>query len=224
LPSFFIPAAFNLELERNLHQKLDTISDVLNLNSSVDFIAVNMFGAFGALPIMKFYQSDEFANRIETNIAFPKGEDISWQLLAGQTMSFFGFSEAVLALDNTLTMSDSGWSETLKIDWLVPTKKSLLSLFYGFLMGKAVGLQNFPALSDLAAQPFSQLRNETLELSLTNSDDDLTLGLDIRHESIIRLEGRLYFSVFAEIAAQYNSTSEILSFLGTIGTSLNISF
>jgi hypothetical protein len=106
----------------------------------------------------------------------------------------------------------------------VPTKKSLLSLFYGFLMGKAVGLQNFPALSDLAAQPFSQLRNETLELSLTESDDELVMGLDIRHESIIRLEGRLYFSVFAEISSEYNSSSEILSFMGTIGTTLNISF
>ncbi len=224
LPSFFIPSAFNMALKRNLHQKLDTLSDVLNLNASIDFAAVNLFGAFGSTPIMKFYQSDEFSNRLEGSIAFPRGEDISWQFLMNQNMSFFGFTEAVLILDNTLTFTDSGWSESLKIDWLVPTKKSLLSVFYSFLMGKALGLKNFPALSEIAAQPFSQLRNETLELSISEKDDELVMNLDLRHESIIRLEGRLYFSVFAELSALYHSATEILSFIGTIGTMLNISF
>jgi hypothetical protein len=222
--ALFVPSAFTIELNRTLHQKLDTISDVLNVNTSFNFTAVNMFGAFGTAPIMKFYQSDEFSSQLEGTIVFPRGEDISWQLLAGQSMSFFGFTESLLVLDNTLTFTDSGWSESLKIDWLVPTKKSLLSLFYSFLMGKAVGLQNFPALSEIAAQPFSQLRNESLELSLTENDDELVMGLDLRHESIIRLEGRLNFSVFAELSAQYYSSTEILSFIGTIGTTLNVSF
>jgi hypothetical protein len=127
-------------------------------------------------------------------------------------------------LDNTLTITDSLWSESLTIDWLVPTKKSLLSLFYGFLKGKASNFQNFPALSELAAQPFSQLRNEKLELSISEADNELVMGLDIRHESIIRLEGRLNFSVFAELSSLYYSSTETVSFIGTIGTTLNVSF
>lgn len=224
LPSFFIPSSFDVTLKRSLHQKLDTISDVLNLGASVDFSAVNMFGAFGTVPIMRIYQSDEFSNRLEIDMAFPRDEDVSWQMLAGQSMSFFGFTEAVLNLNNTLSFSDEGWSETLKIDWLVPTKKSLLSLFYSFLMGKAAGLENFPALSEIAVQPFSQLRNETLELSISESDKELVMNLVIRHESIIRLEGRLHFSVFAELSTDYYSSTDVLSFIGTIGTSLQVSF
>jgi hypothetical protein len=224
LPAFFLPSAFDVSLNRSLHQKLDTISDVLNLNTSVNFVAVNMFGAFGSVPIMKFYQSDEFSNRLQANFAFPRDEDMSWQLLAGQSMSFFGFTDAVLVLDNTLTITDTGWSESLKIDWLVPTKNSLLSIFYSFLMNKALTLENSPSLSEIAAQPFSQLRNETLELSLTKSEEELVMGLDMRHESLIRLEGRLNFSVFAELSTLYYSETEILSFIGTIGTMLHVIF
>ncbi len=224
LVSFFIPSVLNVQLNRSLHQKLDTVSDVLNINTSLRFFSVNLFGAFGAVPIMKFYQSDEFSNRLEGSVAFPRGEDISWQLLAGQSVSFFGFTDAVLALDNTMTLTDQGWSESLKIDWLVPTKKSLLSVFYNFLMGKALGQSHFPALADMAAQPFSQLRNESLELSINKTEDDMIVGFQAGHESIIRIQGKFYFSVFAKLSTLYYSETEILSFIATLGTTLNISF
>ncbi|QQO08213.1 hypothetical protein [Breznakiella homolactica] len=219
-----IPNSFQAGIDRILHQKLDTLSDILKVTGNLRFSGVNMFGAFGTNPLFSFYSTDEFSHSLETAVSIPRNEDILWRVQAGQNMGFYGFSGAELLVSNVFTVTNSGWSETATIDWIVPTRNSLLSVCYNFLMNKARGADNWPALSDLARKDYEQLRKETLELLLDNTGDYFTMSFIAGHESIIRIFGQLNFSVFAKLNTSYNADTEILSFIGTIGTTLNISF
>jgi hypothetical protein len=72
--------------------------------------------------------------------------------------------------------------------------------------------------------PYEQLRKETLELAFDHSGDYLSWTMILGHESIIRILGRFYFSVFAKLNCSHNENTRILSFIGSAGTTLNVSF
>ncbi|MDL2228867.1 hypothetical protein LJC14_01300 [Treponema sp. OttesenSCG-928-L16] len=222
--SLLIPRAFNTSFERSLQQSLDTYRDTFNLSGGLSFSALNIFGAFGSNPLFSFYQSDEFSHSLQGAVSLPKNEDPSWRINAEQNMGFFGFLGAQLVLTNTLSLTSSGWSESFLLDWTVPTKKSLLSTIYSFITGKLQGVENWPYLSELASQEYSQMRKETLELVVDATGDYTDLSVLLGHESIIRITGRLFFSSFAELNCTRNGETEYLSFVATIGTTLNVSF
>ena len=46
----------------------------------------------------------------------------------------------------------------------------------------------------------------------------------VGHESIVRILGRLHLSAFANLAVAQNDNTRVLSFLGTIGTTLSLMF
>jgi hypothetical protein len=224
LPSFFLPNVFNAEINRVLEHKLDIPTDTLNLSTSLGFSAINLFGAFGTVPLFNFYQSDEFTHTLGTVISIPKQEDLSWRLQDEQAMTFHGFIGAELALTNTLTVGSAGWMEGLGLAWTVPAKKTLLGTLYIWLTGKVRDQSTWPALSLLAAAEYERLRKESLELVIDKSGDQAKVSIILRHESIIRIIGRLYLSAFSQLDCTQNYETKVFSFIGTIGTTLNISF
>jgi hypothetical protein len=224
LSAFVIPNTFQYQIDRTLEQKLDTWMDVLNTSASLGFQAVNMFGSFGAAPLFKFYANDQFTHTLSGSVAIPKGEDLSWRLQAEQSAAFYGFLGAELSLANTFTIGDSGWVEGLTLGWTAPANKSLLGFLYAWTVSKVQSSSTWPALSDLAASEYERLRKETLELVIDNSTKYTQFSLILGHESIIRIMGRLYLSVFAKLNCTQDERTEILSFLGTVGTTLNITF
>jgi hypothetical protein len=224
LRAFFIPSSAGARIDRILEQKLDTRLDMLNLAGNLGFSAVNMFGAFGSFPLFPFYQGDEFTHTLETSVAIPRNEDLSWRIQSSQAAAFYGFSGGTLGLTNTATSGSSGWVESLMLDWTVPTRKSLLSIFYGWIAAAALTQSSWLALSDLMNTDYEQLRKETLELVFDHSGDYLQWSFIAGHESIIRILGRLNFSVFAKLNCTQDERVRLLSFIGTIGTTLNVSF
>ncbi|MDR2258915.1 MAG: hypothetical protein LBE14_07185 [Treponema sp.] len=224
LRAFFIPSSAGARIDRILEQKLDTRLDMLNLTGSLGFSAVNMFGAFGVLPLLPLYQGDEFSHVLETSVAIPQDEDISWRVQSRQAAAFFGFSGGTLGFTNTVTTGSAGWVESFILDWTVPTRKSLLSIFYGWIASAAQTQSSWLALSDLLNADYEQLRKETLELAFDHSGDYLQWSLIAGHESIIRILGRLNFSVFAKLNCTQDERVRVLSFIGTVGTTLNVSF
>jgi hypothetical protein len=222
--SLYVPTAVGTRIERVLEQKLDTRLDVLNLSGNLGFSSVNMFGAFGTRPVFDFYRSDEFNHSFEAAAAFPKNEDPSWRVQSGMSLSFYGFSGGELGLGNTVTAANSGWIESAALEWIVPTRKSLLSIFYGFIARAARTQSSWLTLSRLLDTEFEQLRKETMELVVDFSGEYPQWNLILGHESIIRILGQLNFSVFAKINCSENRQTGILSILGTLGTTLNISF
>jgi hypothetical protein len=239
LSSLFIPSRISARINRTLEQKLDTPADTLNLGGGLNFSSINMFGAFGAAPLFRFYQSDEFSHSIDAALAMPRGEKTSWKIQAEQAMSFHGFTGAELALSNTLTVNSAQytgagnrWTESVTLQWIYPMQKSLLGAIYSKVTGMAKGADSWLTLADLAKAEYEQIRKETLEFVFEHvpaargsySDDYNRYSLILGHESSIRVFGRLNLSVFAKLNISEDSNTQILSFLGTIGTTLHVSF
>jgi hypothetical protein len=237
LPSFFIPSVISARINRTLERKMDTPLDTLGLGAAMRFQAVNMFGAFGAAPLFRFYRSDEFSHTVEGSAAFPKGEKTSWSLRAGQTMSFHGFTGAELAIDNALAVSSSSsasrgarWTDSLTLKWIVPLEKSLLSFVYDGIMGLARRQSSWLTLADIAESEYERLRVETLEFAYEHESasggkaEYTRFSIILGHESIVRIAGRLNLSVFAKLNGSEDFSTRIFSFLGTLGTTLSATF
>jgi hypothetical protein len=230
LKSFVIPHSLGFRLNRTLERKLDTGFDMLNLNWDLEFSGLNLLGAQGVLPLFRFYRTDEFSHRIEGAVSFPRGEENPWRIQSAAKIGLFGFAGAELGLSNTLTAAGTGkapsprWLESLSLDWIVPTKRSLLSLVYD-LFTRALRTQgSWLSLAGILDSEYEQLRKESLELALDYSGEYLKTALGLRHESILRISGRLSLSVFAKVECSQDSKTEILSFFGLLGTSLNLRF
>ncbi|MDR1099005.1 MAG: hypothetical protein LBL28_00840 [Treponema sp.] len=222
--AFAVPVSASLQINRILEQKLDTRLDVLNLGGNLGFSAINMFGSFGTLPLFPFYMGDEFTHTLETSVAVPRNETLSWRCQSSMAGSFHGFSGGILDFTNTITTGSAGWTESFILDWTVPTRKSLLSVFYNWLSGRAQTQSSWLVLADLMNSNYEQFRTETLELTFDHTGDYLQWSLIAGHESIIRILGRLYFSVFGKLNTTQNERTQVLSFIGTVGTTLNVSF
>ncbi|MDR2483004.1 MAG: hypothetical protein LBD08_05160, partial [Treponema sp.] len=108
LPSLFLPQYAEARLSRSLVKKLDTPADTLNIASALRFSSVNLFGAFGALPVLRFYQSEELSRSIEAQLAIPRDDLLSWSARDETRMSFYGFRGAALDLTNTFTINSAG--------------------------------------------------------------------------------------------------------------------
>jgi hypothetical protein len=229
LPSLMIPHTVETKLARDLEQKFDTRLDVFTITSELRFSAINTFGAFGVIPLFKFYQSDEISHDLETTIAIPREDALSWRFMDEENFKFYGFLGAELSLTNTLTLGSSGWAESLAADWIVPVKKSLLGSVYDWLSGLVRGRSAWPALSALASTEYERLRKETLEFTITSvkstaQKESLRSSINLGHESIIRILGRLYLSTFIKLNCEQDYNNRQFSFIGSLGTTLNIMF
>ncbi|MDR1636212.1 MAG: hypothetical protein LBR93_02635 [Treponema sp.] len=232
LKSLIVPHNLSFRLSRTLERKLDTRFDMLSLNWDLGFSGVNLFGAQGVSPLFRFYRTDEFSHRLEGVIAFPRNERTSWRIQSSVKMDLFGFTGAELGLSNTFTAAGAGkpqspspqWLESLTLDWIVPTRRSLLSVVYDFFTRALRTQGSWLSLAEIPKLEYEQLRKESLELALDYSGEYLKTALGLRHESILRITGRLKLSVFAKVECSQDSKTEILSFLGLIGTSLSLSF
>jgi len=230
LLSFFVPSKFSFRIERVLEQKLDTAADILNIGGSLNFSAINMFGRLGYSPIFKFYQSDEFTHSATAAVIIPKNENVSWKVQSILGAGFKGFSGAVLNFVNTLSLNSGGlysdlyWTESFVLDWTVPTKKSILSIFYNWVAAAAAKQGSWLTLSALLNSNYEQLRRESLELAFDKTTDYLRWRISAGHEEIIRIQGKLEFTTFLKLRCTEDLKTEIMIFDALIGTSLRINF
>ncbi|MDR2943350.1 MAG: hypothetical protein LBV17_12255 [Treponema sp.] len=223
--AFVVPSAVSFRLERIMEQKLDTRSDMLNLAGGLGFSAVNMFGAFGCLPVFKFYQSDEFTHNIETAVIFPRNDDVSWRIQSAIGMAFRGFQGGALNLANTLTLRNKGlWLESAVADWTVPVKKSLIGFLYDWITAKTSASGSWFNLSSLLNSDYEHLRKESLELAFEQTEDNFRVMCSIGHEAIIRILGRLNLTGFVKIRFNEETKTKIFTVDGLLGTTLKVSF
>ena len=236
LSSFFLPRRFTFRLGRVLERKLDTPRDTLNLGAGLNFSSVNMFGAMGVFPVFSFYRGDEFSHSLDSQIAFPKGETVSWSIRSDEAAFFHGFAGAELTLNNTLTVNSSTrigegsrWTDNLSAAWTAPAEKSLLGTLYAAFTRMARGQGSWLTLANLAESEYEQLRKETLEFIFekvpdVTEGDYVRFSLALGHESIVRIFGRLNLSVYGKLTISQDYNTRVFSFMGTIGTTLNLMF
>ncbi|MDR2796297.1 MAG: hypothetical protein LBB47_06280, partial [Spirochaetaceae bacterium] len=224
LSTLFTPRSLEAHIDRGLNQKLDTQTDTLGTGGGLRFSSINMFGAFGTLPLFKFYENDEYNTSLSAAVAIPKGENVSWRVQAGQLLVFYGFKGAMFQFEDLVTVLADGWTGTFKVDWVSPSEKSLLGTLYNWVFSKFSRQSSWPALQELALADIERVRQESLELSLDRRDNLGSLTLSLQHKSIVRILGRLNLEVFARLDISHGEASETSSFIGTVGTSLNISY
>ena len=236
LLSFFLPGRFSFRISRTVERKLETPRDSLNFSAGLNFSSINIFGSMGSVPIFKFYQNDEFSHSLQTQISFPRGESISWNVRSDMAIRFHGFSGAELSVNNNLTINSSSrvgegsrWTDSLSASWLVPMKSTLLGKFYAFMMGLAAKQNDWLTLANLASMEYELLRMETLELVIeripsVSYGDYYRFSIIAGHESIVIIYGKLNFSVFGKLKLGKDFNTDTFSFLATVGTSLNLMF
>jgi hypothetical protein len=222
--SLIVPVSFLTQLDRNMEQRLDTRLDVFTVSSGLGFSSVNLFGAMGVYPVFKFYQNDELRHSLTGIISFPRDEDPLWRIQAEQSIGVYGFHGAELALNNTLTVTYSGWIESFGVVWTIPREKTLLSAIYGAGMGKLSGAKYFPALSELANTEYEKLIRESLEFIIDYSGDYGVYSAVLGHESLVRILGTLTLTGFAKLAVHRDNQADLLSLMLSFGTTLTVSF
>ncbi|GHV66448.1 hypothetical protein AGMMS49928_01140 [Spirochaetia bacterium] len=222
--AFFLPSSIEAKITRNLERNLDTPLDTLSPGGVLGFSSANMFGAFGVLPLFRFYQTDEFTQTLDASWKLPRGAEASFRIQDTQLMKFYGFTGAELDLTNTLTLNtDEKWSESLNISWVVPAPKSLVGLFYRWFTNTIRG-NSWLTLAGLANAPYEQLRKESLEMVIDHTGEYPRLSFIAGHESIVRIKGRLDLSAFAKLSCSQDWQTEILSFIAIAGVSLYVRF
>jgi hypothetical protein len=225
LSSLFIPSRISLRIDRMLEQRMDTRSDTLTVAGGLGFSAINMFGAFGVLPVFNFYQSDEYTHSIEASFIIPRNEDVSWRVQSVFGAGFRGFTDGELNFTNTLSIRSGGnWTESFVASWEAPTKRNLLSIFYDWMTTSLIRQNFLPGISSLFNSPYEQLRRESLEIIIDKSTDYLRWTVVAGHEEIIRILGRLNFTSFIKLRLNNDRRNEVFTFDTQLGTTLRIMF
>ena len=222
--ALILPSRFSSRIDRTLEQRLDTRLDVFSLSSLLGFSGINLFGSMGTHPLFDFYRNDEFRHSISGAASFPKGEDPVWRIQAEQNLTFFGFRGAEFGVTNTLTALSGGWIESAALVWTVPAETTLLASLYDRVMTKLKNNGTFPAFNTLAESEYECLRQETLELVIDRSGEYAEYSLNLGHESIVRIPGRLSLSAFTKLQILRNDYSSVFSCMINLGTSLTIMF
>jgi len=221
--ALILPVAFQSSVERVLARTYDTLTDSIVTAGALSFSAINLFGAFGSVPVFTFYESDEFSHSVEAQAIF--GDDVSttWQTTLRQGAAFYGFAGSRLGVSNTLMMASDSWSEGVLISWTAPAPKSFVSAVYGTVIGRLSGKKEMPAFTELAESPTIRERRETLEFAVSDGTAFAWI-LSVGHESIVRIAGRLTLNAFIKLSAAESEAEEVLAFAATAGTSLAVSY
>ncbi len=225
MSAFFIPNKMTFMIERTLEQKMDIISDKLNLGGNLGFYAINMFGNMGYHPIFKFYQTDEYSHSIDASVYIPKDEDISFRVQSVLSAGFRGAGGGLLNFVNTITLRSEGyWLESFVSGWEAPVKKNLLSVFYDWFVSILKKEKSWLGLSSLLNTNYEKLRKETVEAVFDGQTDYLRWSIIGGHEEIIRIQGRLNFNSFLKLRCGEDKERDTLIYDVILGTSLRISF
>jgi hypothetical protein len=152
-------------------------------------------------------------------------------------MSFRGFAGAELAINNTFTVNSAHsavrgvrFTESLTASWTAPVEQSLLSLLYA----QATGMLRRGGswfVGTIADAEYERLRVETLEVVFEHEPaarpgegDYDRFSITAGHESVVRVTGRLNLSAFAKLSVSEDFRTKTVSFLGSVGTTLTLSF
>jgi hypothetical protein len=221
-----LPATANLSVARSFNRTLETTVDSIETSASVQFSAVNLFGAFGTTPYFSFYKSDEITHSVSVSADFPKQEEAEWEIGFRQSVSLFGFTDARFTFTNNLRTGSKGWNEGGSLSWTAPQEKSLMKTLFRLMLGKAAGWKNGPLLAELSSAAAEAEHRETVELAVSASED-VSWSWAAKHESILKAAKKLTWITFASIGAaggRADGERVDTKINATIGLSLNLRF
>jgi hypothetical protein len=218
------PREAEFHINRNLLRRLDTMQDILGLGGVLRWQALNIFGAFGSKPLLKFYQNDEFQYGLSTAIAIPKDDELSWKTGVDSRMIFFGFRGAEFIFADEFNFLTKGWTLGFTLEWLNPVAKTFLGAIYQRFMRRFENSVFSPALSSLAAANAEKLRKIKLQSDFDKGEDNFRFSISAGMESIVRVSGRLELSTFINLGCSQDQKAELLQIIATAGLSLKAQY
>jgi hypothetical protein len=224
IASFFIPRGIETKLGRTVGRRYDTLSDVFDLTVLTHFTADNFFGAYGKVPVFRFYQSDELNTMVSYHLKLPKEEEAVWDLTFDHDLWFFGFYGSSLSLGDTITIGSAGNIYSLTLNWTVTQKNNLPGRIYGYLINRFAENTLSPSLAFFANAGRVFQRVEKLSYTYNGTGKEPVTTITIGHESVVRITGYLNFSIFANLDITDDKNTRITRFIGSAGTKLRLSF
>lgn len=220
--ALLVPASIGLWGRRDLSRTLETVSDIGEYGVKVAHSAINLFGAFGAVPLFNAYKSDEFSQEAAYSIRRPAGDDASYSLSLTQRAAFYGFSGSSLVLSGVSKTESIGWSQDASIAWRTPVRTNLLGTLLGIAVEQAARLEEAPYAAVLASEQRSFERTESLHLSFADREKTVW-SWKLRHDSVARIGSALSAGAFALLSGNGGS-ERTTDFLAQLGLSLTVRF
>jgi hypothetical protein len=224
IASLFIPRSFETKLERTVGRRYDTLTDVFDLNVLTHFTADNFFGAYGKIPVLRFYQSDELNTLVSYHLKLPKQEYPSWDVTLDQDLWFFGFYGSSLSLGDTITVGSAGNIYAFTLTWTVVQQNNLPGKIYAALIDRFAENTLSPSLAFFANSSRVFQRVEKLKYTYNATGLEPVVTVSIGHESVVRISGHLNFSLFASLDISDNQNTRTTSVIASAGTKLRLSF
>jgi hypothetical protein len=224
IASFYIPRSVETTLERTVGRRYDMTSDMLDITVLTHFTADNFFGAYGKVPVFRFYQSDELNNMVSYHVKMPKTENASWDVTVDQDLWFFGFYGSSLSLSDTITIGSSGNTYSFTQVWTVAQKNNLPGKIFAYLINRFAENTFSPSLAFFANANRVHQRVEKLTYTYNGTGSKPVSTITIGHESVVRITGHLNFSIFASLDITDDRNTRIARFIGSAGTKLRLSF
>lgn len=222
--SLFIPRSLETKLGRTVGRRYDTLTDVFDFTILIHFTADNFFGAYGKVPVFRFYQSDEFNTLVSYNLKLPKEEKPSWDITLDQDLWFFGFYGSSLSLGDTITVGSEGNIYAVTLNWTVAQQTNLPGKIYAALIDRFAGNTLSPSLAFFANSNRTFQRVEKLQFTYNAAGREPVVTVSIGHESVVRITGHLNFSLFASLDITGDRNTRITNIIASAGTKLRLSF
>jgi hypothetical protein len=242
------PAAFSLDLRRELAAAGDSRSDSLSWVGTAKWAAVNLFGSEGSYPLGMGFASDEYFSTIQATIREVSSESRPrYRLQSQQLASFYSGAADSLGAESRLTIAAEpgarSWSEQASLSYSRREEWSLLLDLYRRALPAARARADPPSgggegtgasfaslyLRDIAARDPIARTSITIALKAGGiSSDAATEGTSWRLEetwaSKLTVPERLTITASAMLSQAIDGKNSAFAFGAQIGLGASISF
>lgn len=221
--ALFFPAQFQTKVSRTVNQNLSSYTDSHTWDISLTSSAVNVFGTFGQSPLFMFYRDDEFSQELNVNLIWVDESLTEWKAGLKQRSAFYGFTGAKLELNNTLNITQAGWSDAMGLSWTHPNPNSLLGTLFTMVAASKTMQKTIPGLTELAETSAELLQRESFGTKL-DMNTNQTITIEVSHESMLRMKNRLAVTGFGKLLYSQSLQQNSVTLIGSTGIAIKIQF
>lgn len=201
---FFVPSSLQMATNRTIStDSLGNTIDKTQLQSSIGFSGINLFGSKSSLSLFKFYEQDEFVNSFSASFDISNLDNtlVDWNIsdLCKYTL-FLNKNNSLQQLTEIQFQNDNLWNIKTKFTWTRAPKNSIVTNMI---------LSLFPSLSN---KKIILERENFLKYNI-GYDEELSQGITINHSL------QMSFGKYVSIKLSLESG---LSFSDTKALSTNI--
>ncbi len=152
---FFVPGGNTLSFSRDILSSQST-SDIYQLKDTVRYSAMNIFGSRGSIPLLKFFEQDEYTSSLSLAVKIPKNDP------KDKTFYCTGYFQSVFYMNDTDSVSSA-------VEGTFQAKNDFLAK-YSLIWKRNSNFSVSAALVKLAVKKFSLALTDEKNLPITKTD------------------------------------------------------